>query len=155
MDGSHLCAQLESLQGEECQENRPVLLENTPIMRVYRKIEVGGALPRERILWLSTLPREGIAGGWGNFHKVRNLADGALFPGLKKKIGTGAIFLSADYLGLEQSSQETSERGAHFRVKNMKGGALFSGENIWGWSTFSTVEYLRVERSSQKRIIGG
>ncbi len=59
MDGSHLCAQLESLQGEECQENRPVLLENTPIMRVYRKIEVGGALPRERILWLSTLPREG------------------------------------------------------------------------------------------------
>ena len=51
MDGSHLCAQLESLQGEECQENRPVLLENTPIMRVYRKIEVGGALPREMLLW--------------------------------------------------------------------------------------------------------
>jgi hypothetical protein len=59
-----------------------------------------------------------------------------------------------EYLGLEQSSQETSERGAHFRGKNIKGGALFSGDNIWGWSTFSRGEYLRVEYSSQKRIIG-
>jgi hypothetical protein len=57
--------------------------------------------------------------------------------------------------GLEQSSQGTSERGAHFRGKNIKGGALFSGENIWMiGSTFSRGEYFRVEHSSQKRIIG-
>ncbi len=44
MDGSHLSGQLESLQSEESQEeSRPVLLENTPIMKVYRKIEVGAA----------------------------------------------------------------------------------------------------------------
>jgi hypothetical protein len=44
MDGSHLSGQLESLQSEESQEeSRPVLLENTPIMKVYRKIEVGTA----------------------------------------------------------------------------------------------------------------
>jgi hypothetical protein len=78
MDGSHLCAHLESLQGEECQENRPVLLENTPIMRVYRKIEVGGALLRERILW-EVRSQGRVAGGWGNFHMVGNLADGALY----------------------------------------------------------------------------